>query len=146
MSMSARTSLLLVSLFSFLAANAWAGEDGLASQDRKAIQSVIEGQLAAFLNDDAKTAYGFAAPAIRKMFATSDIFMAMVRRGYPQVYRSQRAQFSALKSIQGQPTQLVLIEGQDGSQVWAYYVMQRMDDGSWRISGCYLVKADGQST
>ena len=146
MSMSARTSLLLVSLFSFLAANAWAGEDVLASQDRKAIQSVIERQLAAFLNDDAETAYGFAAPAIRKMFATSDIFMSMVRRGYPQVYRSQRAQFSALKSIQGQPTQLVLIEGQDGSQVWAYYVMQRMDDGSWRISGCYLVKADGQST
>ena len=146
MSMPARACLLLATLFTFFAANAWAGEDGLAAQDRKAIQSVIERQLAAFLIDDAETAYSFAAPAIRQMFATSDIFMSMVRRGYPQVYRSQRAQFSGLKNIQGQPTQLVLIEGQDGSLVWAYYVMQRMDDGNWRISGCYLVKVDGQST
>lgn len=146
MSMPARVFLGVMTLLAFLATTARGEEGVLAAQDRIAIQAVIERQLAAFLKDDANAAYGFAAAAIRKMFPNPDIFMSMVQRGYPQVYRSKRAQFGAITSMQGQPTQKVLIEGQDGSLVWAYYVMRRMGDGSWRIAGCYLVKADAKST
>ena len=40
--------------------------------------------------DDAKRAFSYAAPSIRAMFGTPERFLAMVRAGYPVVYRRRR--------------------------------------------------------
>ncbi len=44
-------------------------------------------------SDDAKRAFSYAAPSIRAMFGTPERFLAMVRAGYPVVYRAAGATF-----------------------------------------------------
>ncbi|HEX9906185.1 MAG TPA: DUF4864 domain-containing protein [Propylenella sp.] len=125
-----------------------AGLSGAASAfsdtDRAAIQSTIEQQLQAFLGDDAARAYSFAAPNIRARFPTKDIFMEMVRKGYPQVYRPRTYAFGELKEEAGYLAQDVDIVDADGGYWTARYTLERQPDGSWKITGCYLLKKPGQ--
>ena len=72
------------------------------------------------------------------MFGTTEAFMAMVRDGYPQVYRPREVEFRDLADIGGRLTQRVLLVGPDGDVVVAHYFMQRQPDGAWRIDGCVL--------
>jgi hypothetical protein len=111
--------------------------------DRTAVQSTIEQQLQAFLRDDAATAYSFAAPAIKTMFPTEDVFMQMVRQGYPQVYRPRSHQFQELLEKSGHLEQSVDIVDGDGTFWTALYTLERQPDGSWKITGCFLLKKPG---
>ena len=63
-----------------LAGFAFAGEAEI-----KAAQTTIDSQLKAFLADDGAAAYSYAAPNIRELFPTADIFMGMVTNGYAPV-------------------------------------------------------------
>ena len=110
----------------------------ISAADRTAIRDVIQSQVEAFRRDDGEQAFGFASPAIRQMFGTSDIFMDMVRQGYQPVYRPRRFDFDGIVSLQGQPAQKVDVVGPDGRPVIAIYPMTRLPDGSWRIDGCFL--------
>jgi hypothetical protein len=112
------------------------------AEDRARIQDVISRQLEAFRHDDGDAAFGFASPGIRQLFGNADNFMAMVRQGYPQVHRAREAEFRELVEMNGQPAQRVVLIGPDGQVVVALYPMERQPDGSWRIDGCLLVKAD----
>jgi hypothetical protein len=49
------------------------------------------------------------------------------------------AQQRDLTTLEGQPTQAVLLVGPDGVPVLALYPMQQQPDGSWKTAGCYLV-------
>ncbi len=111
----------------------------LTAPDRTAIQGVILRQLDAFRTDDAEAAYAQAAPNIRALFPTADGFMAMVRRGYPPVYRPRSAEFSELAMRDGELVQEVELVGPDGQAVLALYTMRRMPDGTWAIAGCALI-------
>lgn len=111
--------------------------------DRAAVVGAIERQLQAFLADDAATAYSFAAPSIRSMFPTEDIFMNMVRQGYPQVYRPSSHQFAELKEVSGHLEQSVDIVDAQGAYWTALYTLEQQPDGSWKITGCYLTKRPG---
>ena len=53
-----------------------------AQADEAAVQKVITAQLEAFRANDAKTAFGFAAPGSKRMFRTPQNFITMVERGY----------------------------------------------------------------
>ncbi len=109
-----------------------------------AFQSVITHQLQAMAKDDAQSAYGDAAPNVQLIFPNAEIFMNMVRGGYAPVYRNKSYGFegSGLDG-NGRPYQRVGIVGADGEQYEAVYFMQQQDDGSWKISGCVVVKAAG---
>ena len=111
--------------------------------DRAAVQATIEQQLDAFIRDDAATAYSFAAPSIKAMFPTEDIFMRMVQQGYPQVFRPRAHQFLDLVEKGGQLEQIVQIVDGDGVFWDAHYTLQQQPDGSWKITGCYLEKKPG---
>lgn len=113
--------------------------------DRTTIRQVIESQLTAFQRDDAAGAYGFASPTIQEKFVSPDIFLEMVKTGYPAVYRPREVEFRDLRSEGGRLYQDVFLIGPDGSTVMAVYEMQRQPDGSWRINGCWLTKAADQS-
>lgn len=110
---------------------------------RSEIQSVIDRQIAAFKRDDAREAFGYAAPDLQAQFGSSEIFMSMVKTGYAPVYRPRLYQFRDLKVIDGAVTQQVYVVGPDGVPRLALYVMQRQPDGSWRISGCVLLDFAG---
>jgi hypothetical protein len=106
--------------------------------DGAAIRQVIQNQLAAFQHDDGAAAFNDATPMIRGMFRTPDIFMSMVKSGYQPVYRPRQVEFGAIDTVDGQPTQHVMIVGPDGAQVEALYFMEHEKDGRWLINGCEL--------
>jgi hypothetical protein len=114
------------------------GAQDVSTADRTAIRDAIQGQVEAFRRDDGEQAFGFASPAIRQMFGTSEIFMDMVRQGYQPVYRPRVFEFREIVTLHGQITQKVHVVGPDGRPVTAYYPMTQLPDGSWRIDGCYL--------
>jgi len=106
--------------------------------DATAIRTVIESQLDAFLRDDGNRAFGHASPAIQQQFGTVDVFMQMVRSGYPAVYRSAQTDFQPARMIGETVIQEVIVTGQDGASYLAVYTMEQQGDGSWRIAGCSL--------
>ncbi len=69
--------------------------------------------------------------------------MDMVRQGYLPVYRSQSHSFGELKEEPGYLEQSVDIVDSDGVFWTAVYTLAQQADGSWKITGCYLVKKPG---
>lgn len=113
--------------------------------DRDAVRGVIAGQIEAFRRDDAEAAYAFAAPAIRQMFPTQERFMAMVREGYKPVYRPGRFAFGEIEPTdEGRMKQSLEIQDGDGVDWTALYTLEKDADGSWKITGCVLLKAPGR--
>jgi hypothetical protein len=104
-----------------------------------AAQSAIEGQLRAFLADDPETAYGYAAPNIKRIFPTQDAFMAMVRSAYRPVHQPQSFSFGpAEASADGKIAQRVQLTGPDGKDYEALYTLERHADGTFLITGVSL--------
>jgi Domain of unknown function (DUF4864) len=105
------------------------------------IQAVISAQLQAFLRDDFKTAYSYAAPDMRRIFPTQDRFEAMVRGGYPMVHRPASYKFTGLEKRNGRYLQRVLLQDQSGRFFVAEYGMLETADG-WLISSVQILNAD----
>lgn len=127
-----------VMLLGLLAATHLQARAHLSDTDRQAIQRVIQSQLDAFQADDAETAFSFATPSIQARFGDARTFMNMVRTGYQPVYRPGSVLFQELIPFEDSVAQQVLITDQSGKSVLAVYPMERQQDGSWRIAGCYL--------
>ena len=118
----------------------------VSKDDRAIFEQMISDQIGAFRNDDAVTAFSFAAPGIRQKFNNAQTFIEMVRRGYLPVYRPQQFTFGPISDELGHPTQRVSVIGPDGTLWIALYGMQKQPDGSWRIGGVALVKPPGENT
>jgi hypothetical protein len=112
--------------------------------DRAAVQSAITRQLNAFRADDPAAAYSFAAPSIKAMFPTQDIFMDLVRRGYQPVYRSRSHAFAGLTETAAGLEQIVDIVDSAGEFWTARYTLEKQPDGSWKITSCTLLKKPGE--
>lgn len=113
--------------------------------DRAAGRAAIERQLDAFKRDDAAGAYEMASPSIRSMFPSQDVFLEMVRRGYKPVYRPRSYAFGQGRDDGEGFEQTLQVQDQDGVDWDAVYSLERQPDGSWRISGCRLVKRPGEA-
>lgn len=111
-----------------------------AAEPVDTVQDIITGQISAFLNEDAETAYSFASPAIRHKFPDRNIFFEMVKRGYQPVYRPDNFKFGRSKIEGDNIFQEVLIVGPDGSDWTALYQMQKQPDGSYKINGVQMLK------
>lgn len=114
--------------------------------DAAAIRAVVEAQLDAFAADDAKRAFSYAAPAIRSMFETPERFIAMVRAGYPAVYRPASVAFLVPDREAGEVVQTVHLTDRAGDAWLAVYRLERQPDRSWRIAGCELQRVAGKLT
>jgi Domain of unknown function (DUF4864) len=109
-------------------------------------QMTIQNQIQAFRAGNDALAYSFAAPAIAGYFPTVDSFMAMVKNGYAPLWNPQHFQFGKSKDISAdQVLQEVEVIAKDGSAWKALYTLIRLPDGSWKINGVQLLKADGAS-
>ncbi|WGD50801.1 DUF4864 domain-containing protein [Bradyrhizobium sp. CB1650] len=109
--------------------------------DVTAAQDVIRAQEQAFGRDDAAAAYSYAAPAIKEIFPAPDIFMSMVKNGYAPVYRHKGFEFGDSKSEGNWIAQRVHIIDADGEAWEALYTLEQQSDGSYKITGCSLLKA-----
>ena len=131
----------LILAITFAAVPALAQDNPSANEAYKAI---ITHQLNAIAQDDAAAAYSEAAPNVQKIFPSPDIFINMVRGGYPAVYRNKQFSFgeAGIDSI-GRPFQKVEILGMDGVRYEGIYFMERQPDGLWKISGVVMAKVEG---
>jgi hypothetical protein len=110
------------------------------ADDVTAAQGVIRAQEQAFARDDAAGAYSHAAPAIRELFPAPDIFMSMVQNGYPPVYRHKSFEFGDSKTEGSSIAQRVHIVDANGEAWEALYILEQQSDGSYKITGCSLLK------
>jgi len=108
--------------------------------DVSAAQGVIRAQEQAFARDDAAAAYSHAAPAIREIFPAPDIFMSMVQNGYAPVYRHKSFEFGESRSEGNWISQHVHIIDANGEAWEALYTLEQQADGSYKITGCSLLK------
>jgi hypothetical protein len=147
----ARISLLLaLTLLLHGPASAQRAQDEQASaasaEQTRAMRDVVEAQLAAFAADDAARAFSYAAPAIREMFGSPERFLAMVRSGYPVVYRPATVTFLNPHRVEGQWIQGVHMTDAGGTLWLAIYRLDLQADRTWRISGCDVQPAPGKMT
>lgn len=135
-------SVLAVVLLVFMSMAAFA--QSISETEKSEFQRIITAQISAFRADDGPTAYSFAAPVVRNIFPTPEIFMSMVKRGYSPVYRPQAFSFTeTLIGPLGRPAQKMRVVGPDGKTYEALYSMEKQPDGTWRISGCTLLEVPG---
>lgn len=103
-------------------------------------QAVIARQIEAFRADDVARAFSFASPTIQSMFGTPQNFGAMVRQGYPMVWRAGDLRFLDAETRDGSLWQDVMIRDAQGRVHILEYEMTEGPDG-WRINGVRLRNA-----
>ena len=111
--------------------------------DAQSVRSVVEGQLDAFAQDDAARAFALAAPNVRQAAGTAPVFMAMVRRNYPVVYRPASVAFLKPDAEGDQVIQRVQMTDASGDAWLVIYSLQRQKSKAWRITGCQVVSNKG---
>lgn len=134
---------LLIWTFAFVLASGAAAlaDDPIAPGAEAAIQDVISKQLDAFKVEDGAAAEAFAAPGIKTMFPSPDMFMGMVKNAYSALIRPRSTHFDALNQTPlGLVQKMTIIDG--NGQVWTAAYTMMLVDGQWKISGCFILKSD----
>jgi hypothetical protein len=133
--MSMRALSLAITLFLILAPEARAEDPVLTAQ------TLIQGQIEAFLQNDATAAYSFAAPGIKALFPDKDVFFAMVKKSYQPVYHPGNYAFGKSRAIDNGAVvyQEVLITGVDDKDWTAIYQIARQPDGTYKINGVQIL-------
>ncbi len=104
------------------------------------IQETIQNQIEAFQADDFAGAFAFASPTIQGMFGTAENFGAMVREGYPMVYRPSEVEMLELRDVAGDLWQRVRIIDQAGQAHYLGYMMIETPEG-WQINAVQMLPA-----
>ncbi len=110
-----------------------------------AIEGTIQSQFDAFLNEDVTTAFSFASPSIKGLFGTPENFGAMVRNGYPMVWRPADVRYLELREVAGGLWQRVMVTDQSGQTHLLDYQMVKTPDG-WQINAVQLLPKVGVGT
>ncbi len=132
----------LVAIATILSTMAFAGD-----AEVKAAQGTIEAQLKAFQAGDGERAYSYAAPNIKRIFPTVEIFMGMVESGYQPVRNPRNFSFGKVQEMgPNSIVQQVMILGPDGKDYEAVYTLELQPDGTYRITGVSLKASNSLST
>jgi hypothetical protein len=110
-----------------------------AAADDAAVQGVISAQIEAFKADDFARAFTFASPTIQDVFRTPENFGAMVKNGYPMVWRPVELRYLEARVIAGQLWQKVLVKDAAGERFLLDYRMINTAEG-WRIDAVQLLE------
>lgn len=130
--------LSILTLAALAASSPAKAQDGAVT----AARAVIERQIDAFLEGDMEEAYSYASPSIKAAFPEQEQFATMIRRGYLPVYRPENYAFGRGKEIaDGSVIQELLIQGPEGEDWTAVYLLERQDDGTMKISGVRIVRS-----
>jgi hypothetical protein len=104
------------------------------------IRNTIQSQIDAFIADDFAKAFTFASPTIKGMFGTPENFGAMVKEGYPMVYRPAQVEMQELREVAGNLWQRVRVVDQAGAAWYLDYMMIETPEG-WQINAVQLLPA-----
>ncbi len=111
-----------------------------AAAQEEPIRNTIQSQIDAFQADDFARAFTFASPTIKQMFGTPENFGAMVKQGYPMVYRPSSVEMQDLREIAGNLWQRVRVIDQAGAGWYLDYMMVETTEG-WQINAVQLLPA-----
>lgn len=111
-----------------------------AAAQEEPIRKTIQSQIDAFLADDFARAFSYASPNIKGIFGTPDNFGAMVREGYPMVYRPTDVEMMELREVAGNLWQRVRVVDQAGRAHYLDYMMIETPEG-WQINAVQLLPA-----
>lgn len=111
-----------------------------------AAKAAVQGQLSAFVKDDAELAFSFAAPSIQSVFKTPQNFVDMVIRSYPVVYRPVKVSFMKPETAGADLLLPVQMTDTKGKAWIANYTLQQQPDGKWLINGCVLIEDKSQKS
>ena len=118
----------------------------VSATDMRSARAVVQAQLDAFAADDGPRAFSLATRNLRQIFGSPERFMAMVRAGYPVVYRPASVAFLIPEWFDRELIQGVHFTDEAGGLWLAIYRLQRQRDNSWRINGCELVESRASTT
>lgn len=111
----------------------------LANAQDRGIEETITQQLEAFKQDDFGAAFDFASPNIKNLFRTPENFGAMVRQGYPMVWRPGEVTYLEQREIAGAIWQKVqIVDGAGRVHILDYQMIQTAE--GWQINGVQLLK------
>ncbi len=113
-------------------------KEPISKKDTLAIRSVIELQIEALQNGDFARAFSCTSPAIQSQYGDAKTFIELVRTAYEPLSKSHSVIFEDAKVVMGMVTQPVIILSSEGDMVMASYLMERLENGDWKINGCYL--------
>jgi Domain of unknown function (DUF4864) len=111
-----------------------------AAAQEEPIRKTIQSQIDAFRADDFARAFTFASPNIKGIFGTPENFGAMVREGYPMVYRPAEVEMQELRDVAGNLWQRVRVVDQAGQAWYLDYMMVETPEG-WQINAVQLLPA-----
>ena len=114
-----------------------------AAADDAAVQGVISAQIEAFKADDFARAFTFASPTIQDVFRTPENFGAMVRNGYPMVWRPAEVRYLDLREVAGSHWQRVMITDTKGRVHLLDYQMVKLESG-WKINAVQLLNGHAE--
>lgn len=114
-----------------------AAEPGAPRASKLAVKAeavaVIEGQLSAFRAGEVGKAYAYAAASLQSQMPVRS-FARLVRDGYPEIWKNQRAEFGLMRDDGRRATLTARIFATDGTSAAYDYVLFKEDD-VWRIAG-----------
>lgn len=116
------------------------GLAGPAAAQGAQIEETISRQIEAFQADDFARAFGFASPGIQGLFGSPERFGAMVRQGYPMVWRPSEVRYLDLRDVAGSLWQRVQITDSAGRIHLLDYQMVETG-GTWKINAVQLLPA-----
>ncbi|WP_438951924.1 DUF4864 domain-containing protein [Porticoccus sp.] len=129
----------------FLSSAAMARENLLSEPDQQAVQQVIVGQISAFKTDDYSAAYSFAAPNVRQVFPSVQVFIDMVRSQYMPLYRPASYLFGRNTQSEGRVYQELIVTDLN-RQLWqVIYTLRQQDDKTWKVTNVVMYPYDGVS-
>jgi hypothetical protein len=136
-------TLIALLIFLGLATPGFTQEPDIAQKpDRQAIQSLITDQIAALQVDDFSAAFSLASPMIKGIFGNPENFGAMVKQGYPMVYRPKSVRMLGVRQDKGLIWQRVMITDSSGNTHLLDYQMIKAAEG-WQINGVQLLPQSG---
>jgi Domain of unknown function (DUF4864) len=110
-----------------------------AKADDAAIRQVIAAQIEAFKENDFGRAFTYASPTIRNAFRTPENFGAMVRQGYPMVWRPTDVRYLDARMVAGKLWQKVLVTDAKGARYLMDYRMIEVE-GAWLIDAVQMLE------
>lgn len=106
------------------------------------IEATINRQMEAFRAQDVGTAFGFASPAIKRLFGSAENFGQMVRQGYPMVWDPGTVRMLELREVGGALWQRVMVTDRAGATHVLDYRMIETPEG-WQIDGVQILPRAG---
>lgn len=135
-----RITFLVALAFTTATGSTAASAAPLSETEEIEVRQVIVGQLQAFAEDDADSAFAAATPGVREAIGSAGRFLAMVRGAYPMVYRPAAVSFLKPEEDSGTVVQMVRITDSNDKSWLALFAVERQPDNTWRISGCIVAE------